>query len=86
MTYAELCDLLIDRTEQAAHNQTAFFRDTLRQLREKEQKPLELARVTVDTPVYFSLDELVAAIEAKNKEMVPGKNAPKQGDMFGDFT
>ena len=30
MTYAELCDLLIDRTEQAAHNQTAFFRDTLR--------------------------------------------------------
>ena len=25
MTYAELCDLLIDRTEQAAHNQTAFF-------------------------------------------------------------
>src|SRR3990172_1214410 len=47
MTYAELCDLLIDRTEQAAHNQTAFFRDTLRQLREKERTPLGLVRVTV---------------------------------------
>ena len=85
MTYAELCDLLIDRTEQAAHNQTAFFRDTLRQLREKEKTPLGLKRVTVDTPVYFSLDELVAAIDTKNSEMVQGKTRPKQGDMFGTF-
>jgi hypothetical protein len=85
MTYAELCDLLIDRTEQAAHNQTAFFRDTLRQLREKEKAPLGLSRVTVDTPVYFSLDELVEAVRAKNTEMVPGASRPKQGDMFGDF-
>ena len=85
MTYAELCDLLIDRTEQAAHNQTAFFRDTLRLLREKEKTPLGLKRVTVDTPVYFSLDELVAAIETKNGEMVKGSRGPKQGDMFGVF-
>lgn len=85
MTYAELCDLLIDRTEQAAHNQTAFFRDTLRQLREKEKASLGLNRVTVDTPVYFSLDDLVVAVRAKNTEMVPGANKPKQGDMFGDF-
>ena len=85
MTYAELCDLLIDRTEQAAHNQTAFFRDTLRQLREKEKTPLGLERVTVDTPVYFSLDELVAEVNTKNSEMVQGARGPKQGDMFGVF-
>ena len=86
MTYAELCDLLIDRTEQAAHNQTAFFRDTLRQLRDKERAPLGLKRVTVDTPVYFSLDELVEAVENKNREMVPGATGkPKQGNMFGAF-
>ena len=85
MTYAELCDLLIDRTEQAAHNQTAFFRDTLRQLRETEKVPLGLDRITVDTPVFFSLEELIAAVRAKNIEMVPGATKPKQGDMFGDF-
>ncbi len=86
MTYAELCDLLIDRTDHTAHNQTAFFRDTLRQLREKEKTPLGLARVTVDTPVYFSLDELVEAVENKNREMVPGATSkPKQGNMFGAF-
>jgi hypothetical protein len=85
MTYAELCDLLIDRTEQAAHNQTAFFRETLRKLREKEQAPLGLARVTVDTPVFFSLDELIATVRTKNAEMVQGSKGMKQGDMFGDF-
>lgn len=85
MTYAELCDLLIDRTEQAAHNQTAFFRDTLRELREREKTPLGLERVTVDTPVFFSLTELINAVEAKNSEMIQGARGPKQGDMFGTF-
>jgi DNA helicase HerA-like ATPase len=85
MTYAELCDLLIDRTEQAAHNQTAFFRDTLRQLREKEKAALGLSRVTADTPVYFSLDTLLDTVRAKNTEMVQGAKGPKQGEMFGDF-
>ena len=86
MTYAELCDLLIDRKEQTARNQTAFFRDTLRQLREREKTPLGLKRVTVDTPVYFSLNELVALVKAKNSEMVPGSTSKgKQGGMFGAF-
>ena len=86
MTYAELCDLLIDRTDYTAHNQTAFFLDTLRQLREQEKELLGLSRVTVDTPVYFSLDELVEMVKGKNSEMVPGaKGRPKQGNMFGAF-
>ena len=86
MTYAELCDLLIDRTDYTAHNQTAFFRDTLRQLREYEKGPLGLNRVTVDTPVYFSLDELVEMVKRKNSEMVPGaRGRLKQGNMFGTF-
>lgn len=86
MTYGELCDLLIDRTEQAAHNQIAFFHDTLRQLRERERASLGLDRVTVDTPVYFSLEDLVEAIRNKNEEMVAGASGrPKQGEMFGVF-
>jgi len=85
MTYAELCDLLIDRNEQAAHNQTAFFRETLRLLREKEKTPLGLSRVTVDTPVFFSIDDLITVVRAKNGEMVQGAKGLKQGDMFGDF-
>lgn len=85
MTYAELCDLLVDRSEQEAHNQTAFFRDTLRQLRQKDKDKLALPRVTVDTPVHFSLDDLLAAVESKNAEMVQGKSGLIKGPMNGSF-
>jgi hypothetical protein len=85
MTYAELCDLLIDHTEREAANQTAFFRDTLFELKQAELKPLGLERVTVDTPVYFSLDALMAKVKAENERMVPGERGPKKGPMHGDF-
>ena len=85
MTFAELCDLLIEHSEREATNQTAFFRDCLQEGRQKERTtatpPLELARVTVDTPIYFSLDELIAKVRAKNVERVGNR----QGPMFGDF-
>lgn len=86
MTYAELCDLLIDHSEREAANQTAFFRDNLLELRLLEKDSLGLDRVSVDTPVYFSLDDLVSRVKAKNEEMVPGaNNREKKGPMHGDF-
>jgi len=85
MTYAELCDLLIEHSEREATNQTAFFRDCLFEGRQKENTTatpaLGLARVTVDTPIYFSLDDLIAKVRAKNVERV----GTRQGPMFGDF-
>lgn len=86
MTYAELCDLLIDNTEREAHNQVAFFRDNLRELKQKEKELSGLERVTVDTPVYFSLEELLRRIEVENGRMVPGaNNKEKQGPNYGVF-
>ncbi len=85
MTYAELCDLLIDNTEREAHNQIAFFRDNLRELKEAEKSSLGLERVTVDTPVYFSLDELLRRIDAENRRMVQGTKGEKQGPNYGVF-
>jgi uncharacterized protein len=85
MTYAELSDLLIDRTELSAHNQTAFFRETLNALKQAEGARLGLPRTTVDTPVYFSLNDLRATVDAENTKMVPGERGPKKGPMHGDF-
>ena len=85
MTFAELCDLLIEHSEREATNQTAFFRDCLFEGRQAENAnsspPLGLTRVTVDTPIYFSLDELIAKVRAKNVERVGNR----QGAMFGNF-
>ncbi|WP_297387664.1 helicase HerA-like domain-containing protein [Acidiferrobacter sp.] len=85
MTYAELCDLLIEHGEREATNQTAFFRDCLLEGRQTENSSptsaLGLPRVTVDTPIYFSLDDLMTKVRAKNIERVGNR----QGPMFGDF-
>ena len=85
MTYAELCDLLIEHGEREATNQTAFFRDCLLEGRQTENSSptsaLGLPRVTVDTPIYFSLDDLMTKVHAKNIERVGNR----QGPMFGDF-
>lgn len=85
MTYSELCDLLIEHSEREATNQTAFFRDCLLEARQRENATaipaLGLSRVTVDTPIYFSLDEILSKVHAKNIERVD----KRQGPMFGNF-
>jgi DNA helicase HerA-like ATPase len=85
LTFTELCDLFIDRSEFTAHNQIAFFRDTVFSLKQSEKTPLKLERVTVDTPVFFSLEDLLNIAKETNAEMVPGKTGPKQGPLFGQF-
>jgi len=66
MTYAELCDLLVDQTDYSAHNQTTVFRDALLTERVNEGKRLGLPRTTLDTPIYFDIATIRAAVESKN--------------------
>lgn len=86
MTYAELCDLLIDHTDFSAHNQVAAFRDVLGRLRVAEGASLKLPRTTLDTPVFFDLAVLRAEIESMNGQ-VPGKTPGKliDGTLTGKF-
>jgi DNA helicase HerA-like ATPase len=86
MTYAELCDLLIDHTDFSAHNQTAMFREVLGTLRVAEGKNMKLPRTTLDTPVFFDLIALRQAIEARNG-LVPSESTGKlvKGPLTGAF-
>jgi hypothetical protein len=86
MTYAELCDLLIDQTEFSAHNQTAVFRDGLNGLRRKEADKLKLERATLDTPIYFDIQELRRFVESKNG-LVASESTGKlvKGSLTGAF-
>jgi hypothetical protein len=86
MTYAELCDLLIDHTDYSAHNQVAAFREVLAGLRNTEGTRLNLQRTTLDTPVFFDLTALRAEIETMNGQ-VPGKTPGKliDGSLTGKF-
>jgi hypothetical protein len=86
MTYAELCDLLIDQTDFSAHNQTAVFRDVLGTLRLAEGKKLGLARTTLDTPVHFDLMALRSGVDARNG-LVQSESTGKmvKGTLTGAF-
>ena len=86
MTYAELCDLLIDFDDPRAADQLAVFRDILGALKQAEGRRLDLPRTTLDTPVYFDFMTLLAAIEQKNG-MVPTEFASKtvKGPLTGVF-
>ena len=86
MTYAELCDLLIDHTDFSAHNQTAVFREVLGALRVAEGKRLGLARTTIDTPVHFDLAALRGAVEGKNGLVASETTGqPIKGPLTGAF-
>jgi hypothetical protein len=85
MSFSEICDLFVDITETAAHNQIAFLRDTIQSLRNLERDTLLLDRVTVDTPVYFDVAELRRLVDNENERMVPGQAKPIKGPLFGTF-
>lgn len=84
MTYAELCDLLVDQTDFSAHNQTTVFRDALRDQRLAEGNKLGLKRTTLDTPVYFDIQTIRSALEAKNG-LVRGQKGMIKGPLTGAF-
>lgn len=88
MTYAELCDLLIDQTDYSAHNQTAVFKEALNTLRMEEGLKPEfgLKRVSLDTPVYFDLMKLRSIVEEKNGLVLNPKTKNMiKGPLTGAF-
>jgi len=83
MTFAELVDLFINRSDSGASMQMTFLRESLQQLKRKEAKRIGLASVSVDTPIYFSLAELYMQFKAANEER---KDFGKVlGTLFGQF-
>jgi DNA helicase HerA-like ATPase len=74
----EMLALLLDRSEQNAPNQASRFRthvrDLKREMLEKEKKEDVLATFTVDSPIPYSIDDLITRLKADDEAMVPGKN------------
>ncbi|QIK38271.1 DUF87 domain-containing protein [Caldichromatium japonicum] len=83
LTYAELMDLFIDRTDPNATVQMAFLRETLYALRKQSNQHLGIDRLSVDSPVYFSIEELYQRCKKANEEKLEfGK---VKGPLFGAF-
>jgi DNA helicase HerA-like ATPase len=86
MTFAELVDLLIDRSDDSASSQIAFLRDSVHDLRNKSNKELEIGDISIDSPVYFSLSELYSYFEEANKMTSNfGKEKGALAGLFDQF-
>lgn len=88
MNAEELLGLMIDRGESSAPNQNAKFKELLQAAKDNhpENQKLGLEKITVDTPVYFDLDEIVSEFERLDTEQVAGAKGLKNGPLFGQFT
>jgi len=90
MNADELVAMFVDRSEFTAHNQTLVFQREVEKAKrgflEKAKKTEVLSAFTVDSPVPFSLENVLGNIESLNTEMVQGARGLKQGDFFGQFS
>ncbi|MBT8428526.1 MAG: DUF87 domain-containing protein, partial [Gammaproteobacteria bacterium] len=83
LTYGELVDLMIDRSDPNASLQISFMREVLHSLRRKGNEYLGIDRLSVDSPVYFSLKELYLHFKQANEQQFDfGKT---KGPLFGAF-
>lgn len=86
----EMQALLLDRSEENAPNQAARLTSHVRTLKEERLKSeghLDvLPHFTVDSPVPYSLSDLVNLLRLDDTEMVPGARGEKQGTFFGRLT
>ncbi|MBT8116958.1 MAG: ATP-binding protein [Gammaproteobacteria bacterium] len=86
MTFSELVDMLIDRADVSASSQISFLRDTVKELRNKANKDLGIVDISIDSPVYFSLQELYDNFEEANKASSNfGKDKGPLAGLFDQF-
>ncbi len=83
MTYSELIDLLIDRDDKSASIQMAFLRETLHRLKKREAERLEIGFVSIDAPIWFSIEDVYR--EFKNANELRTDFGKTKGPLFGQF-
>jgi DNA helicase HerA-like ATPase len=86
----EMQEMFIDRSEFSAHNQVLVFQDAVEEEKKyflnSVNKTEVLKSFTIDSPVPFSLDEVIKKIKDLNEEMEQGQRGLKQGKFFGQFS
>ena len=87
LSYEEVMAMMLDRSDQNAPNQArALFDLVIKQKKEKlkeNNKQNILDNFTIDSPVPYSINEVLQELENKDTEMVPGsKNRDKQGPLY----
>ncbi|MBW2940542.1 ATP-binding protein [Zhongshania aquimaris] len=86
----EIQSLFVDRSEFSAHNQVVVVQDAIT---EQKKEFLQangrtdlLQAFTLDSPIPYSLDNVINKLRYLNEEKVPGASRPKNGPFNGEFS
>lgn len=90
LTYEEMQAMLIDRGDQNAPNQAMLFSRTVLNekksfLSENEHSDL-VDSITIDSPIPFSMNEVLSKFNRLNTEMIDSTRGKKQGDYYGKLS
>ena len=80
MNSEELLGLMVDRSESAAPNQIAKFKELLQAAKDShpENQALGLDRITIDTPVYFDFAKILSEFRRLDTQMVAGQHGERR--------
>ena len=83
LAFSERCELVVNTGDENASIQISFLRSALIRLREEANEHLDLGHITVDSPLYYSMDDLITAVKEANRETSDfGK---KKSPLYGKF-
>jgi len=86
LSYAELVELFVNPDDQHAALQISFLRSQLIRLKTEANAALNVGHITVDSPVYFSLDELIGSFRNANEQTTDfGKKKTATHGRFDQF-
>lgn len=90
--YEDMVEMLVDRSDKNAPNQSMLISRTVNQAKrdyliEIEEKDI-IDNFTVDSPIPYSLVDVLERLKELDVEMVPGarKNTTKQGEFYGKLS
>lgn len=90
LTYEEMLAMMLDRSDQNAPNQAMLFQREVTsakrsRLEELKQKDV-LANFTIDSPVPYPIETVIAKLTELDNEKVEGARGEKQGPFFGKLS
>ena len=90
LTYEEMIALMLDRSDSNAPNQAAIFSKEvidgkMQFLEDSKYKDMQ-GHITLDSPIPYSLVNLLKKLKAMDEEIVTGTKGPKQGAYHGKLT
>lgn len=90
LTYEEMLALMLDRSDNNAPNQAMVFSQAVlkgkQSCLDEQGKGELLPQFTLDSPIPYRLQDVLAILSSKNIETVPGVRGEKQGDFFGKLS